>query len=467
MALSITLYQFSKKSNSTARPTGTGVVLNNCYWLDDTDVIRPAVRLVYDPQFDPTIYNYAYMSGRYYFIDSWTYTNRGWVAYMNEDFLATFKNTVGDLTSYVYRSSYENDGDVVDTLYPSKASCVVDEIPLTNPWTYSVSGGCFVIGVISKDAIYGSVRYCAMDYTNFTTLCNALLADSLLIDGNFDIDDASLALQKSIVDPLQYIVSAVFIPIPLSSIVGTTRSKLAVWDWEITVANTEITLNPYSDNSANVTLPKHPATAARGNYVNGSPLTRAELNFPPFGTIELDTSITATHPYIYLRYSVDYISGEGTLRVFAREAAASAEQVLIGETSARVGVPIQLSQVDRNHLGAIGGVLGGIISAFTGNWMGLAEGIGSGISSMVAHPKTSGSNGTFYQLQYTPAMYMTFMDLVPADNDHHGRPLMGNRKFSNIPGFIQADSSGVTIGGALTAELDAIKSHIEEGFYYE
>ena len=474
----ITLYKFSKRINSTKQPANTDIytTYSNAVWIEDTDVIHPSIRIMTAADIDMTLCNYIRVNDpghididRYYFVNTWRWTNEGWIAECTCDVLATYKTAIGGKNLYILRSASTYDTDVIDNMYPVKASCQSSEVLLTNPWTYSVSGGSFIIGVISKGALYGSVRYVAMDYTNFTTLCSALLDDNLLTNSGFSISDATLALQKSLVDPLQYIVSCVFVPIALANIVGTSQTSLDVWDWTITnINNTEINLNPYSDNSQDFTLPKHPATAARGNYLNASPYTRVELNFPPFGTIELDTSITATHPYIYLRYSVDYISGEGTLKIYCRTSSMATDRILLGETSARVGVPIQLSQVDRNHLGIISGVVGAIGSFFTGGGIfGAAAGIGSAAASAIPHQKSSGTNGTFYQLQYDPSCFLTFMDAVPDDNVDHGRPLMGFRTISNLSGFVQCEVSNIAITNALGTEIEMILQFLREGFYYE
>lgn len=479
----ITLYKFAKRLNSTKQPANTDIytTYSSAVLIDDTDIINPHIRIMESASLDVTLCNYLRLSDpgnididRFYFINTWRWTNEGWVAECTCDVLATYKTAIGGKNLYILRSASTYDTDVVDNMYPVKASCQSSEVLLTNPWTYSVSAGSFVIGVISKGAKFGTVRYAAMDYSGFATLCAALLDDNLLLGSGFLSTDCSIALQKSLVDPLQFIVSAVFIPIPLANIVGTSQTSLDVWDWTIPIPNTEITLNPYSDNSQDFTLPKHPATAARGNYLNASPYTRVELNFPPFGTVDLDTSITSTHPYIYLRYSIDYISGEGTLKIYCRTSSSAPDRILLGETSARVGVPIQLSQVDRNHIGVLGGIIGTIGSIgsilagnVAGGIAGAASGIGSAVDSMKPHPKSSGTNGTFYQLQYDPSCFLTFMDAVPDDNTDHGKPLMGFRTISNLSGYIQCEVAAIDITGALARETEMILEFLRGGFYYE
>lgn len=464
--------KIDKDPDSTKQPTAAQISAGTTYdieIIESTDILYPDIRILTDPlTLSPADFNYVYISAfsRYYYIRNWTYHARGWTCSCSVDYLGSWKTAIGAQSLYVLRSAYESDGDVIDNLYPVKTSCTIDEIPLTNPWAKHVNSGCFVVGIISKGASFGSVRYTAMDYSSFTTLCTKLLQDTV-VTPDFSTDDATLALQKSIVNPLQYIVSAVFIPVALTDIVGTSLTYLDVWDWHLTgVNNTEITLNPYSDNSQSFTLPKHPATAARGNYTNASPFTRVEINFPPFGTISIDTSITASKPWIYLRYSVDYTNGAGTLRVFAAASSSDPERVLLAETSARVGVPIQLSSVDKNNLGFIGGLVSTIGGLVSGNILGVMSGIGSATQAFVPHQTSTGSNGTFYQLQYDPAAYVTFSDVTPDDNTHYGRPLMGVRTINTQTGFVQVDKADIHINGATLEECELIKSALEKGIYY-
>lgn len=476
MSLTIRLLTFDKKLNSTAVPTLTGApVFNNCYMLDDTDVINPAIRFIFDDNStNPSGYNYAYIPNfnRYYFINSWHYNNRGWIAEMSCDVLATYKTAIGTQNLYILRCASESDGDVIDNLYPVKTSSTSSITSLTAPYVTDVHFGCFVIGVISKDAVYGPVRYTALSYNAFQSLCTALLDDTLLSDAGFSLSDASLALQKSIANPLQYIVSAVYIPASSTNISGTVQPKLNVWDYEITISNKELTSStPYINGTQTVQISKHPATSARGNYLNASPYTRVELNFPPYGTIAIDTSITASKPYLYLEYSIDITNGAGTLRVYAQETASSTDRVLIAESSAMVGVPIQLSSVDVNYVGAVGSLWDTAASLakglFTGDFTGLGAGVGNAIQSMTPHQTTTGKNGTFYQYQFIPKLYCTFMDVTPDDNVDHGRPLMGFRTISLLSGYVMTDHAGIAISGALRAELEQIIDYLESGFYYE
>lgn len=469
--------KIDKDPDSTKQPTAAQISAGTTYdieIIESTDILYPDIRILTDPlTLSPADFNYVYISAfsRYYYIRNWTYHARGWTCSCSVDYLGSWKTAIGAQSLYVLRSAYESDSDVVDNLYPVKTSSTISITSLTAPYVTDVHFGCFVIGVISKDAVYGPVRYTALSYNAFQSLCTALLDDTLLSDAGFSLSDASLALQKSIANPLQYIVSAVYIPASSSNISGTVQSKLNVWDYEITISNKELTSStPYINGTQTVQIPKHPATSARGNYLNASPYTRVELNFPPYGTIAIDTSITASKSYLYLEYSTDITNGAGTLRVYAQETVSSTDRVLIAESSAMVGVPVQLSSVDVDYVGAVGSLWDTAASVakglFTGDFTGLGAGIGSAIQSMTPHQTTTGRNGTFYQYQFTPKLYCTFMDVTPDDNTHYGRPLMGVRTINTQTGFVQVDKADIHINGATLEECELIKSALEKGIYY-
>ena len=481
MALTITLYQFSKKSNSTARPTGTGVVLNNCYWLDDTDVIRPAVRLVYDPQYDPTIYNYAYMSGRYYFIDSWTYTNRGWIANMTVDVLATYKTAIGDSNQYIIRSSYSYDGNIIDNFYQTKTNVTTDRIaPSTAPWLQAVDAGCYIIGVVSPDPQFGSISYYVIDSSSLRILCAYLTDQSQTITtaNGFNAGDASLALQNSLVDPFQYIKSCIYVPLPYASVSGDTNfTTLKIWSFGVPncPGKTLSQQHPQYTSSRQITLSKHPQTSARGNWVNTSPYTKAELSFPPFGTMDLDVSITATRPVIDMDYRTDLLTGLTTLWIYAKETIASTDRVLIGSREAQIGIPVQLSQVSRDYVGGISNAVGGIASFIGGLFTGNAAGVAGGIAGMIGgaaglaipHTQTQGSSGAWYQLIAPCACYMTFFPIIEDDNNRFGRPLAAKGKVSDSPGYLICHNVNFPINNILATEYQMIKEEMESGFFYE
>ena len=68
MSINVAFYTFSKKSNSTAQPTGAGTVYS-CTFLDAADILQPVVKLDVTHNNTVTTYNYCYIADfkRYYY----------------------------------------------------------------------------------------------------------------------------------------------------------------------------------------------------------------------------------------------------------------------------------------------------------------------------------------------------------------------------------------------------------------
>ena len=426
---------------------------------------------------NPSIWNYAYIPefGRFYYITDWIADHGQWDAYLQCDVLATWRDNIGGTDLYVLRASAESDGNVVDTLYPTVANPTFSTsegispfIHQTNTENISIADGVFVLGITSKYGNYGSVRYCAMNRSNLSALCTALLSDSILTDAGIDTDDASLALQKSLMNPLQYIQSCIWIPIMYESIPGEQSTGLTVWDY--TVSNVQYKhMNsnlPYIQNQTYIDLVKHPQAASRGAFLNTAPYTGLWLEFPPFGMIELDTTQFKDSTQIRCFILTDTITGRGILRI-------NNGSVDTNRLEAQIGVQIQLAQVLKDYLGAatsavntIGGIASSILSMNPiGAITGAVNGIASGIQAMIPRLSTTGSGGGFSSLRGQPRLYHQFFNLVSEYNAELGRPLCKIRKPSAIPGYIQA--LGDLVMHAPLPEIDLCQTYIKEGFYYE
>lgn len=480
--IDIYLYRYSKKGNSTARPSDEDEnELQQVILKDGTTVDAPVFLLNISR---PIHWNYCYVPGygRYYWIRSVRLIHNALVEISCEtDILATWKTYIGSLSAYVLRSSHAWNGAIIDTMFPTKATnTTATEIGLS-PWIHtsgsdniSLSEGCFIVGYVTKnspnvDHMFGSVIYSAIEQDDLNDLVQELLDDSLLEDNGFELNDASLALQKSIVDPLSYIKSVIWVPILYSSISGSSLNDMNIWDWSISVHHKILANNPPYIQYAmgNIALTKHPQTLTKGLWTNLSPYTRINLDYPPFGNIELDTTLTCMASNISGYVLIDLVTGMGTLKVLIN----GVEQ---GLYHAQIGVPIQLSQVSKDYTGAAvatGTGLAAVGSAIAGqNFAGaISSGIasiGEGARSMLSRHTSAGGAGSFSGLYGRPRLYHQFTEIADGDNDHRGRPLCAIEQLSNIPGYIQVLDGDIAIPG-FDGEADYIKEMLEAGLFYE
>jgi len=101
---------FSKRRNSTKRPTGGTEI--NVRLKDDCDILAPVFLLTGQ---HPT-YNYCLWNGRYYFVNDYRYiTNNLCEISCSVDVLATYKNAIGQYTAFVERAASSSAYDVMLT----------------------------------------------------------------------------------------------------------------------------------------------------------------------------------------------------------------------------------------------------------------------------------------------------------------------------------------------------------------
>jgi hypothetical protein len=478
MSIVADFWTYAKKDNSTKVPvkSGSNTVKYNVEFIENTSLLDPSIRVLTTMSTALTKYNYCDMTidshKRYYKILDWEYTIEGWIAHCHIDVLTTYKSSIGASTQYITRSSHSSDGNIIDNFYQLKTNPTVYHgwVDSTQPWLANIENGVYILGVISPNPQFGSISYYAVPPASLAVICNFLLNDAITAP-DFSVADGSLALQKSLIDPFQYIKSCIFLPITYSVTPGADEQQtFPIWTWNIPNCQCKrlIPTAPYFEDSRQFTMPKHPQTDARGNFLNTSPYTIAELYFPPFGTIRLDTSVTCDYPHLYNRYRVDLATGIGTLWVYATKSGPNSDKVIIANVETQVGVPIQLSQVTRDYLGAAGGFVGAAASFLSGNIVGGIAGlVGSAATAIYPHTSSIGSGGTYYQLNFDASLNMVFYPVIQEDNDRFGRPLCGPGKISDYPGYLEVQNFLIEVAWMTSTEFVELKNICESGFYYE
>lgn len=466
MGFTVKLYTFSKRDNSTKRPLATDGSQFSCVLKSGSGIMRPTLTFDFGRASDPSQYNYAYISDfdRYYFIEEWYFDRALWTATLKVDVLATYKTEIGNASLYILRAAGANNGDVIDTLYPCKAGCSFDSDVKTNSWWSDLS---WVVGVISKNGNMGSMAYYGMDTTECVKMCTKLIDPNLIQnDANFSNIDASYGLQLSLVDPIQYIKTCMALPVPLTDLanIGSSAAVYA-YNWDTTAVGYKILQAPYINKSMTFNIIKHPDTNARGNYVNTAPYTNISLTIPPFGVIDIDTSVTCNATTLDVLVRIDPITGKGILTV-------SCNNITLNRVEAQLGVPISLSSVTRNYVGTaagLAGAVGSLASVAGGNLSGLFSGVGSvgnAISSIMPRASTVGTTGGFASGMGDFRLDHQFFRPVDDDNTHNGRPLCDVRQISSLSGYMLVQDGDVAITGT-SAEDAAVRNYLEGGFYYE
>ena len=401
MAFNVTLYAFSKRRNSTAKPT-EGQVFSGLL-REPCGVIRPSVSFEFAAGVNPSAYNYAYIPdfGRYYFVNEWTSVGRLWVCSMEVDALASWREEIGQTTAYILRSSAEYNGNLTDNLYPisTETATIVNNIDVRGD-TESIGEGYYIVGIINKDNLaLGAVSYYIFSQANFRKLCDALLGTT---DCLGYINDISSDLLKSLVNPFQYIASCIWFPFAQSGGTPVTELSFGWWTLPNIVAEKLPTTAIYFDYS--IPLPQHPQSKSRGRYLNNAPFSSYVFSMPPYGVIPLPPLANENGMDVKLNITeyVDFITGKTELTLSYSLVKSTSFLNQFGSRSGQLGIPIALSQVSTNisaitqtlgsSIGAIGNLLSGNIGGAISSGI---SAVGSAISVADMTVLTSGSNGGF------------------------------------------------------------------------
>lgn len=471
--MEIILYQFSKAPNSTRQPSGGGLSVSG-ELRDSCDIAAPSIRFgVVETAASLTVYNYAYIPpfGRYYFIRNWEYDLGVWVGSMDVDVLAAYKDVIGASTQYVLRSASHWDGDVVDRAYPSKNAVhvVAADGSVEHAWSRpGIGSPCYILGVSSS-----SEHFYRMDDGDLNLFMHYLYSDEYanqIMDGWAE----SYPQLKVNLNPIQYVNSLQWYPFsPASSPSGAIQVG---WG-EVSMAShsvQQVHSGIYTFNS----IPRHPQSAARGDYLNLSPWSSYFLSFPPWGIIQLDSLTVAGCDGIVCRYYVDFTTGGGTLNIYA---AAGGGNVLLDSRTSQVGVAVQYtkivsegfglpaSAVIPKTLGMIAPALGGGAAApVAASTAGAAVSlIGDAVEMSIPYGGSTNNGSGKNGLQGPLALYGKFVDVVDEDLPHRGRPLCQRVAINTLTGYVLCSNVEIDAPSATSSELDAITSLMEGGFIFE
>lgn len=468
--LSVTLYEFKKRENSTKRPDNSATQKTHEAVLKmPTSLLRPEISFDFGLKGNPSFYNYAYISdlgNRYYYIRDWTVSEGHiWTAHMEVDVLASWKVSIGESTQYVLRSSFDFDGKIQDRLYPAIAQPQIELSTLDNPFVTKFEDGTYIVGIINSDTDgVGAVHYYAFDQKGFNNLCAYLLGNAEWTN----ITDISEDLTKALLNPMQYIVSCNWFPLKLLS--SNMMNAILVGWWSIPVSGARLPAASIATAWGFLNIPKHPQSS-RGIYLNGAPYSQYQLFYPGFGSIALDSNILSSYSKLGTLLQIDVFANTARLSILAGDTQNSAP---IMQYTGQIGVSIQLSQMSNSFFQNPGGTISniandinGILSANPINAIAGGFGLlGDVLETQFPQMSQMGSNGSLLSIKSNIILRGTFYRIADEDNADRGRPYCKTVRLYTIPGYQLISHADLSIAGT-SEENRMIKSYLESGYFYE
>lgn len=456
--MQITTYNFAKEPNSTKQPSSGGTD-HSVVLKEPCSLMHPVFKLHGFSHTD----NYVKWGSRYYFIEDIVQVTNDIAEYhCREDVLATYKSYIGSSSQYITRSSHAYTGNLIDSRYPALTQVTKTETEL-NALHTSISGnGFFVLGVQNGQSVSsGGLTYYGVTYAMMQSLLEFMFGGTWLDTSGQSI---SVALQKELINPMQYISSCMWFPFPDTMLSDFTPAtiKFGWWPAENVIGHIIPAGAFVQVFSENVTLPRHPNANTRGIFLNGAPFTRYTLFCYSFGQIPIDANLFIDVSSCIVGIAVDLSTGDAKLDLTEGSGAGK----LVYQTPGKFGCEVQLSQLTQSILGMGSSVISGAVGMAYGNFVGFGQGIVSGLDALMPQSTIKGSNGSRMWYYKKPTLLTEHRNLASEDNAHLGRPLCVRGTVQSYPGFLQVENADIDFA-CNYAELTEIKSALETGIYYE
>lgn len=466
--MNIAFYNFAKKENSTAQPSGTGTVVA-CNIKTPSSVEEMTVETA---SASVPSYNYAYIGdfSRYYYVTDIAYNRGLWEVSLKCDVLASFKTDIGSASMYFERSSAQKNGNLVDKFYPVTAQYTTNRTELkaeslTLPWT----SGAFVVTVLDGDSSTGNTSY-QFSPTNFGAFIQSLMVTGSDMQESV-WDSITQSIKVTNFEPLKYIGAVYWFPSPAFTpgpLYATTDIKLGNFT---ATGFSCYALDGSSTNtiSYSVTLPSHPQASTRGSFCNLEPFSEYCLNMASFGNIKLDSTALAKATTLSITIRPDPMTGRARMIVKTNLGA------VVANVTTQWGVPVLMSAGSNINVGGIGqtlaGAAGTLASAASGNILGVGAGLTNYVAGiadvMRGTVSTVGSPGAMDDHQFAMEFIARFFTIADDDNTNNGRPYCAVSTPATLTGYMIAEKGLVTSTAATNPELAMINRYMEEGFYYE
>ena len=455
---------FIKMNNSTKRPKTENKYIEYDGWFKEaTSINTPVMQIDISPRTTPLDFIYCYVVelNKFYFIqDIVSRTNTIWDYYLVEDCLATWRDRILNTSQYVLRSLIKKtDKSFVDDQMVLSANYEYHDVKIDGFIdTSTITDGCFCLGIQKDGAesgafVAGSVSYYIISPASLQKFINALI--SLDLSGDTGL---SKMATFSAVNPIQYIVSCVWLPFTLTKIIAQTGNgseSIGVLDWNSGVSGYRVKNTAIFSDRGRVlvsNIPKHPQRAGYGRWVDVQ-ASQYALTLRGYGQMALDPIITGDCDEIIGDQYIDVTSGASVLKVYGKWNSNNYTQFQ-SQMNAQIGISVQLSQIQKDvyatatimgstvpiaMIDAVGGT-----QALTGAISNIAQSLDSAMSASTSIPQAAGNvlNDAFSVREGSVAD-----KVIKAGQNIYNKPMKMVRGYENAHGGARH-----TLGGHFSTE---------------
>lgn len=470
----VTMYNFSKRENSTKQPTvAEKTIAGDVCFKANTSLLTPTILWAVGHE-DSTegddnrtddekamVTNYCEMNGKYYYVTDVRRTSRNHIEFdCRMDLLATYKNEILSTTAYVEYSSSHGRTDIYDNRVAVTCQTSIEEheeILSIFGGLNNDSSGCVIMNVTS-DLIptegMGALTSWLMSNSELTTFSNQLNGDSGILQ----------SLREIWTNPIDAIVSIIWLPIPYDDIVHYGEDYLSKAN-NLHVGNYDASeIKPYKITkpfSISLTYPIEIPREEVNNFTDVN-YTIITLYLPYVGVIEVPSNLYYDVDKIEINLTIDILTGDILYLVKASE-------VIIATYSSNcsMNIPISASNYD------ITPALSGTLMTLTGNPYaipmmtgGIQQMLSQGISTQI-----KGGLGSKVNVYAMPNIQCSVKKSVLVENIEQqktvrGLPCNQTLLLANLSGYCQTSHASVNCSATLE-QKQIINAYLNGGVYIE
>lgn len=464
--MEVEFWNFSKRENSTKRPTENSTKVNFVY-KNSTDLHNPIIEVATDV----TSYNYAKINNIYFYVENVdTYTRNIWTVNLRIDLLATFKTEILNTKAQViYSSSQYNINALDDRIvasgeYDRQASTASFVGTLANQ--HITPSGTFAVTAISNNTNWASgvATIYFMTYQQMQKFADELV-DATTWEG----------IKQFFQNPMDAIIECYYLPIDISQYTQlSTEGDVIIADYKFpeTKARRPLATSLIGNShTAQIDIPW-----LYNDFRRLSPYTELSLFVPFCGSKVIAPEMVYNIDRLFIDYTVDVSTGNIQAIVYNKE------EVLEEFTgNCKVSLPIGQSQTRvSSTVGFVGGVATAITGFTTSSVISGVSGINWALSS-VATPTVNKTMGAFNgspigaiignETKRWQTFRLSITSRMTTDEPDNIRPIIGNVlnkvvTLSELSGYVQTNNVSVDIP-TYKHEITEINNTLNGGAYIE
>ncbi len=475
---------FAKRSNSTLRPQGDGVVVNLSF-KDSVDITRPV--FTWQGSVPDMIMHVTYLKIKkdyirtavdfYYFVDRVDFINlHTWEITCALDYLATYKDHILLNSAFIELAANGYNPYIADGRYAALSTYQTKMSPLETKFNLTATTAIVLTPASEGNSIGGMCTVSAFDPPVLSGVRQKLNDLYNVTQTPESLDDVVSQIKRIYNSPFDAFVGAYLLPVPKSVLSSGGADVIKLGDYYIgTGSSVTALIAQVCDGSI--------AVSHRYGDFRDNTFTDYFLSLPFVGTVTLPSDIMSTAQSVRIVGTMDILGnvtykvmvGQSVIGVYGgscvislplaqsavgnpiKQATAGADTILSGVTALSGALMMPF-----NPLAGIGTMVSGLSSAFKST-------VDTAIAGKETTVMTKGSAGGAVS-----GILSTFVELAIISRDTAtsgispviGRPVMSAGKIGDRTGYIKTRGASVTVPAYETVR-ECINMALDGGVYIE